>query len=122
MIVSSSMKRNPASMVGSMGPIVFASSDPNPDDPPDEEIAQHLTNNSGHYQLPAGRIGEQRTQIGRRDHDQTAQSRQREHRQNRGGQLAVRAGGLDLALQAEPLANDMREPAEYFAQIAARLT
>ena len=42
-------------------------------------------------------------------------------RQDGGGQTAVGAGRLHLALEPEALANDISQPRENFAQVAARL-
>ena len=70
--------------------------------------------------LPIGSVISGLEITGRSD-NQPAQRGEGQQRQNRGRQPAVRAGGFHLPLQPEPFADDVRKPAQHFAQIAAGL-
>src|SRR5262245_24527320 len=96
-------------------------SDLNGNDLLDKEIAQNLRNDgAADHELAVGIVSHS-LEIARRYHEQAQHGGDGQQRQDGGGETPMRAGGLDLALQAETLANDIREPRKDFTEVAASL-
>src|SRR6185312_8938247 len=99
----------------------FDRSDANPYDFSDKNIAQYQTGDADHDKFAAHRIMHQGTEILRRHDHEAPQSGDWKDGQNRRGESSVRADCLDLTFQTEALADNVREAAENFAEVAAGL-